>query len=178
MKKDLERICFQGMNGQKVQIIDQSNQQNINIDTLTNAFQQSMHEETVDIDLSNQIKSILNQSLTYHTPNTWLIEEQMISELLTKQKLPLPGYVNNKQIIYNVNTDVAPNAKQLLNQLQTNQVYDKELELYHASLGAYFKSSNFNTDYLVVTFQNDQAYQNFLDQINTLKPFSISEIEV
>lgn len=169
LKKDLERICFQGMNGQKVQIVDQSTQQNIDINTLTNAFQQSMHDETIDIDLSNQIKSVLNQSLTYHTPNTWLVEEQMISELLTKQKLPLPGYVNNKQIIYNVNTDVAPSAKQLLNQLQTNQVYDKELEMYHASLGAYFKSSNFNTDYLVVTFQNNQAYQNFLNQINTLK---------
>lgn len=170
LKKDLERICFQGINGQKVQIIDQSNQQNIDIDTLTTAFQQSMHEETVDINLANQIKSILNQSLTYHTPNTWLVEEQMISELLTKQKLPLPGYKNSQQIVYNVNTDVAPSAKQLFNQLQGSQAYDKELEMYHASLGGYFKSSNFNTDYLVVTFQNDQAYQNFLNQINTLKP--------
>lgn len=170
LKKDIQRICFTSANNQDVQIIDTTTNQTIDLDTLTKAVQESIHSEKIDHDLNQQIKDIINQSLIYHTPNTWFVEEQMIAEIITKQKLPLPGFINSKQVVYKVNTDVAPAAKQLLTEIQKGTPdIDKNIEFYHASLSGFYKSANYDTDFLMVTFANDQAYQDFLQLI---QPFA------
>lgn len=173
----LKEKCFTPLNKQlpaTIQIINQQQTTEVDPKQLAVALLDSFMNETIDLELTKQINQILSKTFIHYTPNNWIIEDQLINESITLTKQPLPGYNDKGQFIqYDANYDVLPTSKELLNacyQYQTTKDL-KELatqkNAYFAALGGYMKSKCFDTNYIALTFKDDEAIDDFFQFVLT-----------
>jgi len=153
---------YQGLNNQNVTIEDHTDPNNpidIDADTLNRSIQYIFENPTLDVNLEDQLAEIYRQSMRYHTPNDWLFNHQWLNEALSRHKLPLPSN-QGRLVTYDANMDVIPAAKGFLAQND-----DAAASEWFANIGAFAKDKPFN-DYLMVTVQNDDAFNELKQQFD------------
>lgn len=113
----------------------------------------------IDIELDNQLNEIFRQSSQYHQNHNWLLEEILVVEALSKNKLPLPT-TKGSLVKYTEDIDIIPTAKQLLSNFS-----DKNKELWFANMGAYLHDFKYR-DILLVSVQTQNEFEEIKKSID------------
>lgn len=125
----------------------------IDEDTLHNAIQHLWFDDTLDVQLQEQVNDIYRQGIQYHAQNDWFFEEQLSIEALVRNQMPIPKQTSTQIVKYSASLDVIPAARKFL----ADNDEDSASEWF-ATLSAYTHGIPIS-EYLVVTVQSSDVFE-------------------
>lgn len=151
---------YEPMNAaQPVKIESQDDNKNfveLTPDVVQNALVQGLLSNHMDAALNTEFATVFQSSMRYTSPNRLPFEEQLITQVFNRHKLPLPS----ANILYKPATDIIPASKDLLMTWD-----DTNIEMFQAGLAGMMLVRNLKNNVLFIAVKTSAAYDTLCENI-------------